>query len=84
MEELAIFLKNQGFEVAGIERVNYQNRDVRYFHDQDKSGALLLKKQFTRFIELHTHFKETNIKIFNLGHKYPNVKKKALELWVSF
>lgn len=84
MEELAIFLKKLGFEVNGIERINYKHRDVRYFHDQDKSGALLLKKQFTRFIELYTHFRKTNIKIFNLGPKYPNVKKGALELWVSF
>jgi hypothetical protein len=84
MKELATFLKNKGFDVNGMERINYKHRDVRYFHDQDKSGALLLKKQFTRFIELYTHFKETNIKIFNLGHKYPNAKKGVLELWVSF
>ena len=84
MEEFAIFLKNKGFVVDGIERINYKHRDVRYFHDQDKSGALILKKQFIRFIELYTNFKKTNIKIFNLGHKYPNAKTGALELWVSF
>jgi hypothetical protein len=84
MEEFAIFLKNKGFVVDGIERINYKHRDVRYFHDQDKSGALILKKQFIRFIELYTHFRKTNIKIFNLGHKYPNAKTGALELWVSF
>jgi hypothetical protein len=84
MEELATFLKNKGFKVDGMERINYKHRDVRYFHDQDKSGALLLKKQFTRFIELYTHFRKTNLKIFNLAHKYPNTKKGALELWVSF
>jgi len=84
MEELAIFLKNKGFEVEGIERINYKHRDVRYFHDQDKSGALPLKNQFTRFIDLYTHFRKTNIKIFNLGPKYPNVKKGILELWISF
>jgi len=82
MEELSIFLKNKGFEVDGIERVNYKNRDIRYFHNEDKAGALLLKKHITPFIK--TYFKNTNIKIVNLGHKYPNAKKGALELWLAF
>jgi hypothetical protein len=84
IEELAIFLKNQGFEVPGIERFNYKNRDIRYFHKEDKSGALLLKKHLTQFITLYTDLKNTNIKIFNLSHKYPNAKKGVLELWVTF
>jgi hypothetical protein len=84
MEELAIFLKNKGFEVEGIERINYKHRDVRYFHDQDKSGAILLKKQLTQFVKLYTNFKNMSIKIFNLGPKYPNAKKGTLELWLSF
>jgi len=84
MEELASFLKNKGFTVDGIERINYKNRDVRYFHVEDKSGALHLKKHLTKFINLYTHFKHKSIKIFNLGHKYPNAKKGTLELWVSF
>lgn len=84
MEELSVFLKNKGFEVDGIERVNYKNRDVRYFHSEDKSGALLLKDHLTKFINLYTHFKHTSIKIFNLGHKYPNAKERTLELWVTF
>jgi hypothetical protein len=84
VEELAIFLKNQGFKVEGIERINYKNIDVRYFHGEDKSGALLLKKKLTQFINLYTNLKITSIKTFNLGHKYPTAKKGALELWVNF
>ncbi|HYX06946.1 MAG TPA: AAA family ATPase [Bacteroidales bacterium] len=84
MEELAIFLKNKGFKVNGITRVNYKNRDIRYFHSVDKSGALILKKYLTQFITPYTHFENTNIKILNLSHKYPNAKKGALELWVKF
>ena len=82
MEELVIFLKNKRFKVAGIEEVEYKNRDIRYFHGEDKSGALLLKKQLTTFIKIY--FKNTNIKIVNLSHKYPNAKKGALELWLAF
>lgn len=84
MEELAIFLKNKGFKVNGITLVNYQNRDIRYFHSRDKSGAFILKKYLIQFITPYTHFKNTNIKILNLSHKYPNAKKGALELWVRF
>jgi type II secretory pathway predicted ATPase ExeA len=84
MEELAIFLKNKGFKVNGITRVDYKNRDIRYFYSRDKSGALILKKYLTQFITPYTHLKDMNIKVLNLSHKYPNAKKGALELWVNF
>lgn len=47
IEALAVFLKNKGFKVHGITRVNYKNRDIRYFHSEDKSGALVFKKYLT-------------------------------------
>lgn len=84
MEKLSIFLKNNGFRVPGIQRVDYHNQDIRYFHDGDKAGALLLKKHLTKFITPFTNLKETNIKIKNLSHKYPNARKGALELWLNF
>jgi hypothetical protein len=82
LEELSNFLKNKGFEVDGIEKVNYKNKDIRYFHKEDKSGAVLLKKHVTSFIKIY--FKHVNIKIVNLSHRYPNAKKGALELWLAF
>ena len=84
MEELAFFLKNLEFDVKGIERFNYNNRDIRYFHGKDKLGAILLKKYLTQFINSYTNFKDTNIKILNLSRKYPNAKKGALEAWGIF
>jgi type II secretory pathway predicted ATPase ExeA len=84
MEEFAIFLRNKGFKVYGITLVNYENRDIRYFHSRDKSGAFIFKKYLIQFITSYTHFKNTKIKIINLSHKYPNAKKGALELWVRF
>jgi len=84
MERFSVFLNNKGFKVAGIQRVNYHNQDVRYFHDVDKEGALVLKKQLTGFIIPFTNLKDTNIKIINLGSKFPNAQKGALELWVNF
>ena len=76
--------KNKGFKVYGITLVNYENRDIRYFHSRDKSGAFIFKKYLIQFITSYTHFKNTKIKIINLSHKYPNAKKGALELWVRF
>jgi hypothetical protein len=68
--------------VDGIEKVNYKNKDIRYFYKEDKSGALLLKKYVTSLIKIY--FKHVNIKIVNLSHRYPNAKKGSLELWLAF
>lgn len=84
MEKFSVFLNNNGFKVAGIQRVIYQNQDVRYFHDEDKTGALLLKKLLTGFITPFTNIKDADIKIKDLSLKYPNAQKGALELWVNF
>jgi len=84
MEALADSLKNSGFGVVGIERVDYQNSDVRYFHKEDKAGALLLKNHLTQFITPLINLKNTNIKIKNLSRLYPNARKGAIELWLNF
>ena len=84
MERLSVFLTHNGFGVAGIQKVNYHNQDVRYFHDEDKEGALLLQKHLTEFITPFTSIKNNNIKIINLSSKFPNAQKRALELWVNF
>jgi hypothetical protein len=84
MERLSVFLNQNGFRVEGIQKVNYHHRDVRYFHDEDKQGALLLQKHLTEFITPFTDIKNNNIRIINLSSKFPNAQKKALELWVNF
>jgi len=84
MEALAESLKNSGFGVLGIERVDYQKSDVRYFHKEDQPGALLLKNHLTQFIAPLINLKNTNIKIKNLSQKYPNARKGAIELWLNF
>jgi len=84
MEEVGILLKNEGIGVLGIERVDYRNNDIRYFHKEDKAGALLLQKYSSKFITPYMNLEDTNIKIIDLSQKYPNVRKGALELWVNF
>ena len=83
IEKLAISLKNKGFGVLGIEKVDYKNSDIRYFHSWDKAGALLLQKYSTEFITPHTNLKDTNIRIKDLSQEYPNARKGALELWAN-
>ena len=84
IEALADSLKNSGFRVFGIERVDYQNSDVRYFHNEDKAGALLLKNRLAQFMAPLMNLRNTNIKIKNLSQKYPNARKGAIELWLNF
>ena len=84
MERLSRFLTQNGFRVEGIQKVTYHQRDVRYFHDEDKQGALRLQHQLTEFITSSTDIKNNHIRIINLSSKFPNAQKKALELWVNF
>jgi len=83
MEALADSLKNSGFGVLGVERVDYQKSDVRYFHKEDKAGALLLKNYLTRFMAPLVNLKNADIKIKNLSRQYPNARKGAIELWLN-
>jgi len=84
MENFAAFLEKNGFEVSGIQKVNYHKQDIRFFHDQDREGAFLLKKYLTGFIQSVKTIKENNIKIINLSQKYPGARKGLLEVWVDF
>lgn len=84
MEAIAASLKKKGFRVLGIEKVDYQNSDIRYFHSKDRAGALILKKYLTQFIISFDNLIDTNIKIKNLNQKYPNAKNGLIELWLNF
>ncbi len=84
MENFSAFLKENGFEVKGIQKVNYKNQDIRFFHDQDRKGAFLLKKHLIGFIQSVKDLNENKIKIINLSRKYPGAQKGLLEVWVDF
>lgn len=84
MENFAAFLEKNGFEVSGIQKVNYHKQDIRFFHDQDREGAFLLKKHLTGFIQSVKTIKINHIKIINLSRKYPVAQKGLLEVWVDF
>jgi hypothetical protein len=84
IKRLSVFLEKNGFRVPGIQKVDYQNQDIRYFHDNDKEGALLLKKHLMTFVSQAANPIATNLKIKNLSRKYPNARNGALEVWVNF
>lgn len=84
MESFSVFLEKNGFEVSGIQKVNYKNQDIRFFHDQDRSGAFLLKKHLIGFVQSIKNLNENRIKVINLSRKYPKAQKGLLEVWVDF
>ena len=83
VEELAMVLKTEGFDILGIKKVDYQYRDIRYFHDEDKPGALFLQRIANRIFSRFMSNEDMNIKIKNLSNQYTNARKRALELWID-
>lgn len=83
IKKLSVFLGKYGFRIQDSERVKYNNKDIRYFHDEDREGALLLKDCLAQFTHHTSSLKGTDIKIRNLGARYPNAKRGALELWIN-
>jgi len=82
MEELSAFLQDKGYTVKDIEKVKDRKRDIRYFHDEDKEGALLLKRHICDFINHYTDIKDIALKARNLGKVYPHASRGLLELWI--
>ena len=83
MEKLSNFLKSKGYVETYIQKVKYQDSDIRYFHDEDKDGVLLFRKHVYSFITSTTNTKNLRLRIRNLGHAYPNAPKGLLELWMN-
>jgi hypothetical protein len=84
IDNFSVFLEKNGFKVSGIQKVNYKNQDIRYFHDQDRTGAFLLKKHLTGFIQSVKNLNDSKIKVINLSRKYPGAQKGLLEVWLNF
>lgn len=79
--KLAEFLKEKGYIVPGIEAVDGENRDIRYFKDEDLEGVENLKKTVEDYFEYRLNNK-IKLDILNLKEKYPNIRKGTIELWL--
>ena len=83
-EAFSGFLRKKGYASVDAERIQHKWRDIRYFHGEDRQAALLLQKQFNDFVADSTSAKGINLKIKNLGKRYPRAQKGSLEVWVFF
>jgi hypothetical protein len=84
MKNFSVFLKEKGFEVLGVQRISYQNQDIRFFHDQDKKGAQILRQYLTGFIASVKNINKKPIRVIDLSREYPKAQKGLLEVWVDF
>ncbi len=83
MEKLSDFLKNKGYVGTYIQKVKYQDRNIRYFHDEDKDAALLFRRHVYSFITSTTNIRNLRLRIRNMGNTYPYAPKGLLELWIN-
>jgi len=84
MKKFSVFIKEKGFEVLGMQRVHYQHQDIRFFHEQDKKGAQILRQYLTGFISSLKNIKKEPIRVIDLSRKYPKAPNGLLEVWVDF
>lgn len=81
IEKLAKFLKEKGYVVSGIEAVDGEVRDIRYFNEEDTEAAEELEKIVEEYLKNRLDI-EIKIETFNLQKKYPNIRKGTIELWL--
>ena len=83
MGKLSKFLKSKGYAETYIQKVKYEDREIRYFHEEDKDGVLIFRKHVYSFITSATNTKHLRLRIRNMDHAYPDAPKGLLELWIS-
>ena len=83
-EDFSVYLKSKGYASVETEKILHKKRDIRYFHDEDKDSALLLKKHLNDFLAGSANTEKVNMYIKNLSTRYPHAQKGALEIWVIF
>ncbi len=84
MKKFSVFIEEKGFEVLGIQRIHYQHQDIRFFHEQDKKGAQILRQYLTEFISALKQIKKEPVRVIDLSRKYPKAPNGLLEVWVNF
>ena len=84
MKKFSVFIEEKGFEVLGIQRIHYQHRDIRFFHEQDQKGAQILRQYLTEFMSSLKQIKKEPVRVIDLSRKYPKAPKGLLEVWVDF
>lgn len=83
MKKLAAYLKEKGYIVPASEPSDYQNRDIRYYHEQDDRGAQTLSKDVAAFFQANG-LGDISLDLKDLSASYDNVRKGVIELWLHF
>lgn len=81
IEKLATALKEKGYIVAGIEAVDGEVRDIRYFKDEDADAANELSKFVEEYLKTRLDI-PIDLATFNLQKNYPKIRKGTIELWL--
>lgn len=83
VSEVADHLKNIGYTVPKIRRVDYKVNDIRYYHKKDMDAAFKLQKNVTDFLGSKNVINvELSPEYF--GDRYSNVREGVIELWLNF
>jgi len=81
IEKLANALKKKGYIVPGIEAVDGEVRDIRYFKEEDAVAAGDLRRFVEEYFKTQLDI-QIELEAFNLQKKYPNIRKGRIELWL--
>ncbi len=83
VSEVADHLKDLGYAVPKIRRVDYKVNDIRYYHKKDMDAAFKLQKNVTDFLGSKKVISvELSPEYF--GERYSNVREGVIELWLNF
>jgi hypothetical protein len=82
ISKLRNFLKDKGYVAPGMEKVPHKYRDIRYFHDEDKDAASLLKAHTEEFMRNVLKRDDIELEIKPLGESFPHAPKQIIELWL--
>lgn len=83
VSEVTDYLRELGYTVPKIRRVDYKVNDIRYYHEKDMDAASNLQTNVIKFLESKNVINvELSPKYF--GDRYSNVREGVIELWLNF
>lgn len=83
VSEVTDYLRELGYTVPKIRRVDYKVNDIRYYHGKDMDAASDLQTNVIKFLKSKNVINvELSPKYF--GDRYSNVREGVIELWLNF
>jgi hypothetical protein len=81
--KIAEQLKELGYSVPSLRKVEFKVNDIRYYHMSDKEAAFQLEKDILRFLN-EQNITKVELSPEYFGDRYQYVKQGVIELWLSF